>query len=34
LPVLYELHRTGKRYGLVTVRIGGRQGIAAVIERM
>jgi len=31
---IYELHRTGKRYGLVTMCIGGGQGIAAVIERM
>jgi acetyl-CoA C-acetyltransferase len=31
---MYELARTGKRYGLVTMCIGGGQGIAAVIERM
>jgi acetyl-CoA C-acetyltransferase len=31
---MYELHRTGKRYGLVTMCIGGGQGIAAIIERM
>ncbi len=31
---LYELHRTGKRYGLITMCIGGGQGIAAVIERL
>ncbi len=31
---MYELQRTGKRYGLVTMCIGGGQGIAAVIERM
>jgi acetyl-CoA C-acetyltransferase len=31
---LYELQRTGKRYGLITMCIGGGQGIAAVIERM
>ena len=31
---IYELHRTGKRYGLITMCIGGGQGIAAVIERM
>ena len=30
----YELHRTGARYGLVTMCIGGGQGIAAVIERV
>ena len=31
---MYELHRTNKRYGLVTMCIGGGQGIAAIIERM
>jgi len=31
---LYELIRTGKRYGLITMCIGGGQGIAAVIERL
>jgi len=31
---MYELHRTGKKYGLITMCIGGGQGIAAVIERM
>lgn len=31
---IYELQRTGGRYGLVTMCIGGGQGIAAVIERM
>ena len=31
---MYELHRTGKRYGLVTMCIGGGQGIAAIIERL
>jgi acetyl-CoA C-acetyltransferase len=30
---LYELNRTNKRYGLVTMCIGGGQGIAAVIAR-
>ena len=30
----YELARTGGRYGLITMCIGGGQGIAAVIERM
>jgi acetyl-CoA C-acetyltransferase len=30
----YELHRTGGRYGLVTMCIGGGQGIAAVFERL
>jgi acetyl-CoA C-acetyltransferase len=31
---LYELHRTGGRYGLVTMCIGGGQGIAAIFERL
>ena len=31
---MYELQRTGTRYGLITMCIGGGQGIAAVIERM
>lgn len=31
---LYELERTGGRYGLVTMCIGGGQGIAAVFERI
>jgi acetyl-CoA C-acetyltransferase len=31
---MYELARTNKRYGLVTMCIGGGQGIAAVIERL
>lgn len=30
---LYELKRTQKRYGLVTMCIGGGQGIAAIFER-
>jgi acetyl-CoA C-acetyltransferase len=30
---LYELARTNKRYGLVTMCIGGGQGIAAVVAR-
>ena len=30
----YELQRTGKRYALVTMCIGGGQGIAAIFERM
>ncbi|MDT7834628.1 acetyl-CoA C-acyltransferase family protein [Aquabacterium sp. OR-4] len=30
---IYELHRTGGRYALVTMCIGGGQGIAAIIER-
>jgi acetyl-CoA C-acetyltransferase len=34
VKAIYELQRTGGRYGLVTLCIGGGQGIAAVIERM
>jgi acetyl-CoA C-acetyltransferase len=30
---LYELQRTGGRYALVTMCIGGGQGIAAIFER-
>ena len=31
---LYELQRTGKKYGLITMCIGGGQGIAGVVERL
>ena len=31
---VYELHRIGARYALVTMCIGGGQGIAAVFERL
>jgi acetyl-CoA C-acetyltransferase len=31
---LYELQRVGGRYALVTMCIGGGQGIAAVFERI
>jgi len=31
---MYDLQRTGKRYGLITMCIGGGQDIPAVIERM
>jgi acetyl-CoA C-acetyltransferase len=34
VKAIYELHRTGGRYGLVTMCIGGGQGIAAVLERV
>jgi acetyl-CoA C-acetyltransferase len=34
IKTIYELHRTGGRYGLVTMCIGGGQGIAAIFERM
>jgi acetyl-CoA C-acetyltransferase len=33
VKAMYELQRTGKRYALVTMCIGGGQGIAAIIER-
>lgn len=29
-----ELHRTGKRYGLVTLCVGGGMGIATIVERV
>ena len=34
IKALYELQRTGGRYGLVTMCIGGGQGIAAIYERL
>jgi len=34
VKALYELQRSGGRYGLISMCIGGGQGIAAVIERM
>lgn len=34
IKLLHELARTGKRYGLVTMCIGGGQGIAGIIERL
>lgn len=34
VKTVYELHRTGGRYGLVTMCIGGGQGIAMVVERV
>ena len=34
VKAIYELHRTGGRYALVTMCIGGGQGIAAVFERL
>ena len=34
VKALYELERTEKRYGLITLCIGGGQGIALVIERV
>jgi acetyl-CoA C-acetyltransferase len=32
--LIYELHRTGGKYGLATMCIGGGQGIAVVFERL
>ena len=34
VKALYELERTKKRYALVTMCIGGGQGIAAIFERL
>jgi acetyl-CoA C-acetyltransferase len=34
VKAIYELHRIGGRYALVTMCIGGGQGIAAVFERV
>jgi acetyl-CoA C-acetyltransferase len=34
VKAVHELARTGKRYGLVTMCIGGGQGIAALFERL
>jgi acetyl-CoA C-acetyltransferase len=33
VKALYELHRIQGRYALVTMCIGGGQGIAAIFER-
>ena len=34
VKAIYELHRIGGRYALVTMCIGGGQGIAAIFERL
>ncbi len=34
IKTMYELHRTGGRYGLATMCIGGGQGISVIIERV
>jgi acetyl-CoA C-acetyltransferase len=34
VKAIYELHRTGKRYAIITMCIGGGQGIAGIIERL
>lgn len=33
VKAMYELHRTGGRYALVSMCIGGGQGIAAIFEK-
>ncbi|MGQ9366799.1 beta-ketothiolase BktB [Azospirillum sp. ST 5-10] len=34
VKAVHELHRTGGRFGLVTMCIGGGQGISAIVERV
>jgi len=34
IKAIYELHRTGGRYALATMCIGGGQGIAVVFEKV
>ncbi|MFG1416870.1 acetyl-CoA C-acyltransferase family protein [Xanthobacter sp. V0B-10] len=34
VKAIYELQRAGQRYGLITMCIGGGQGIAAIVERV
>jgi len=34
VKAIYELQRTGGKYGLITMCIGGGQGIAMVVERV
>ena len=34
VKAIHELHRTGGRYALATMCIGGGQGIAAIYERL
>jgi acetyl-CoA C-acetyltransferase len=34
VKALHELKRSGGRYGLITMCIGGGQGIAAIFERL
>jgi acetyl-CoA C-acetyltransferase len=34
IKAMYELQRSGGRYALITMCIGGGQGIAAIIERV
>jgi acetyl-CoA acyltransferase len=34
VQLLHELHRSNKRYGMVTMCIGGGQGAAGIFERV
>jgi acetyl-CoA C-acetyltransferase len=34
IKAVHELHRANQRYGLITMCIGGGQGIAAIVERL
>jgi acetyl-CoA C-acetyltransferase len=34
VKTLFELQRTGGKYGLVTLCIGGGQGISSIFERL
>ncbi|WP_210236756.1 hypothetical protein [Xanthobacter autotrophicus] len=34
IKTIYELRRSGGRYGLITMCIGGGQGIAMIVERL
>lgn len=34
VKIIHELQRTGKRYGLATMCIGGGQGVTAIFERL
>jgi acetyl-CoA C-acetyltransferase len=34
IKTIYELRRSGCRYGLITMCIGGGQGIAMIVERL
>ena len=34
IKAIYELQRTGGRYALISMCIGGGQGIAAIFERL
>jgi len=34
VKTIYELQRTNKKFGLITLCIGGGQGIAAIVENL